>query len=63
MALYDPSTYCIVDRVGLSVEYIPFIFGAAQGNLVTGQRGLYFHWRNSAKPLFTTGGLQLCHQA
>jgi HK97 family phage major capsid protein len=63
MCLYDPTTFCIVDRVGLSVEYIPFIFGAAQGNLVTGQRGLYFHWRNSAKPLFTTGGLQLCHQA
>jgi HK97 family phage major capsid protein len=63
MCLYDPQTFCIVDRVGTSVEYIPFIFGAAQGNLVTGQRGLYFHKRSSAKPLITTGGLQLAHQA
>lgn len=61
MALYDPSTFCIVDRVGLSVEYIPFLFGAAQGNLVSGQRALYFHYRNSAKPLFTTGGLKLVY--
>jgi HK97 family phage major capsid protein len=62
-ALYNPQTFCIVDRVGTSVEYIPFIFGAAQGNLVTGQRGLYFHKRSSAKPLITTGGVRLTHQA
>jgi HK97 family phage major capsid protein len=62
-ALYNPQMFCIVDRVGTSVEYIPFIFGAGQGNLVTGQRGLYFHKRSSAKPLITTGGVRLTHQA
>ena len=62
-ALYDPAMFCIVDRVGTSVEYIPFIFGAAQGNLVTGQRGLYFHKRSSAKPLIVGGGIRLTHQA
>jgi HK97 family phage major capsid protein len=61
--LFDPQSYCIVDRVGMTVELIPFIFGAGQGNLVTGQRGLYFYWRNDARPLFTTGGMRLLHQA
>jgi hypothetical protein len=47
----------------MTMQPIPFIFGAAQGNLVTGQQGLYFHWRNDARPLFTTGGVRLLHQA
>ena len=47
----DFNYYKIVDRVGLSVETIPHIFGAAQGNLPTGQRGLYAYWRVGAKVL------------
>ena len=43
--------FLIVDRIGLNVELIPFLFGAAQGNLPTGQRGLYAYWRNSSKVL------------
>jgi HK97 family phage major capsid protein len=35
----------IVDRIGLSIELIPMLFGAAQGNLPVGQRGLYAWWR------------------
>lgn len=35
----------IVDRIGLSVELLPHLFGAAQGNLPLGQRGLYAWWR------------------
>jgi HK97 family phage major capsid protein len=41
--------YVIADRVGLNVEIIPHIFGAAQGNLPTGQRGLFAYWRVGAK--------------
>jgi predicted phage gp36 major capsid-like protein len=35
----------IIDRIGMAVEQIPFLFGAAQGNLPVGQRGLYMWWR------------------
>lgn len=35
----------IIDRVGGSVELIPHLFGAAQGNLPVGMRGLYYYWR------------------
>jgi HK97 family phage major capsid protein len=41
--------YVIVDRIGLNIETIPHIFGAAQGNLPTGQRGLFAYWRVGAK--------------
>lgn len=47
----DYNYYKIVDRIGLTVETIPHIFGAAQGNLPTGQRGLYAYWRVGAKVL------------
>jgi HK97 family phage major capsid protein len=41
--------YKIVDRIGMTVETIPHLFGASQGNLPTGQRGLYAYWRVGAK--------------
>jgi len=47
----DFGYYKIVDRVGLTIETIPHLFGAAQGNLPTGQRGLYAFWRVGAKVL------------
>jgi HK97 family phage major capsid protein/HK97 family phage prohead protease len=53
----DPSTFVIVDRVGMDVEFIPFIFGSGQGNMVTGQRALYAIWRNACGPLTVLGGL------
>jgi HK97 family phage major capsid protein len=43
--------FLIVDRIGMNIELIPFLFGAGQGNLPTGQRGLYAWWRNSSKVL------------
>jgi HK97 family phage major capsid protein len=50
IALYgDFSRYLIVDRVGLTVEVIPHLFGANQRP--TGQRGIYAYWRNGAKVL------------
>jgi HK97 family phage major capsid protein len=45
----DFSRYLIVDRVGLTVDVIPHLFGANQRP--TGQRGLYAYWRNGAKVL------------
>jgi HK97 family phage major capsid protein len=47
----DYSYYKIADRIGMQIEYIPFLFGASQGNLPTGQRGLYAYWRVGAKVL------------
>lgn len=45
----DFSRYKIVDRVGLTVEVIPHLFGSNQRP--TGQRGIYAYWRNGAKVL------------
>jgi HK97 family phage major capsid protein len=51
MVVGDFNYFLIVDRIGLHVELIPFLFGAGQGNLPTGQRGIYAWWRNSSKAL------------
>ncbi len=50
LTIGDFSQFAIVDRVGLSVELIPHLFGSV-GRLPTGQRGLYMYWRNSSKVL------------
>ena len=42
----DFRNYLIVDRVGMSVELVPHLFGA--NRRPTGQRGFYAFWRNSA---------------
>jgi HK97 family phage major capsid protein len=47
----DFSYFLVLDRLGMNIELIPFLFGAAQGNLPTGQRGLYAWWRNTSKVL------------
>jgi HK97 family phage major capsid protein len=47
----DFNYYKIVDRIGMNVEVIQHIFGAGQGNLPTGQRGLFAYWRVGAKVL------------
>jgi HK97 family phage major capsid protein len=44
----DFSNLVIVDRVGLSVEFIPLLTTSA---VPTGQRGLYMYWRNSTQVL------------
>jgi hypothetical protein len=54
--LGDPKSYIIVDRVGMDIEVIPHLFGAAQGNLPTGQRGLFAMWRNMAKAVNNDAG-------
>jgi HK97 family phage major capsid protein len=53
--LGDPSSFLVVDRVGMSVELIPHFLSAATG-YPTGQRMLYAIWRNTAKPINIDGG-------
>ena len=43
------AAFTIADRIGMTVELIPHLFGAAQGNLPTGQRGLFAYWRTGSK--------------
>jgi HK97 family phage major capsid protein len=49
--LGDFSQFIIVDSAGMDIEVIPHLFGAAQGNLPTGQRAIFALWRNNAKVL------------
>lgn len=50
LVLGDFKKFLIVDKIGMSVELIPHLFGTAN-NFPTGQRGLYAVWRNSSKVL------------
>lgn len=50
MVVGDFSYFLIVDRIGLTVELVPHIFGAAN-RFPVGMRGLYAYWRNSSKVL------------
>lgn len=56
----DFSQFVIVDRVGMSVELIPQVFGAAQRP--TGQRGIYALWMNGSKVL-VPGAFRVLKQA
>lgn len=49
LALGDFSKFLIVDRVGMSVDFVPHLFGATRRP--TGQRGLFSLWRNNSKVL------------
>ena len=50
LLLGDFSYYKIVDRIGMSLELIPQLFGAAN-RFPTGRRGLFGFWRNGGKAL------------
>jgi HK97 family phage major capsid protein len=43
--------FLIVDRVGMNIELVPTVFGAAQGNFPTGTRGYFAWWRNNSTVL------------
>lgn len=45
LAIGDPNYYLIVDRIGMTIEVIPQLFGTH--GRPTGQRGLYAYWRNT----------------
>jgi HK97 family phage major capsid protein len=47
----DFNYFLIVDRIGMNVELVPHLFGAAQGNLPSASRGLLAYWRNTSKVL------------
>lgn len=49
------NSYVIVDRIGMSVEFIPHLFHA-DGKLPIGRRGLYALWRNGAEIVNVDGG-------
>ena len=49
----DWNKYVIVDRIGLSVEFIPHLFATAN-NLPNGTRGWYAHWRVGADSIVDT---------
>jgi hypothetical protein len=57
MTLVNVNSYVIVDRIGLSVQFIPFIFNSSA--LATGQQALYFLYRNTAKPINVDAGRTL----
>jgi HK97 family phage major capsid protein len=42
--------FCIVDRIGAQVEFIPHLFGPTN-RLPTGQRGWYMYWRTGSDVL------------
>jgi len=44
----DWSHYVIADRVGMTVEFVPHLFGAATPGRPTGQRGWYAYYRVGA---------------
>lgn len=55
--LLAPNSYVIVERVGMSVQFIPFILNSSA--LATGQQALYFMWRNHAAPINVDAGRTL----
>jgi len=50
--LGDFSQFLIVDRIGLSTEFIPHMFNVAN-NLPSGERGIFAYWRVGSAALFT----------
>lgn len=50
LVLGDFRQFLIVDRIGMSVELVPHLFGA-NNRFPTGQRGIYARWRNTTKIL------------
>jgi len=47
LTIGDFSYFAIVDRVGMNAEVVPHLFGSSN-RYPTGQRGLYFWWRNTS---------------
>lgn len=43
------QAYCIVDRVGLTIQLIPQLLGSSLRP--SGQRGVFAYWRGGASPL------------
>lgn len=50
LTIGDFNQFAIVDRIGMSVEFIPHLFGGSN-RFPTGERGLFMYWRNSSQVL------------
>lgn len=57
MVIGDFSKFAIVDRLGMSLELVPHVFGSSQRP--TGQRGFYAWWRNNCKVLTSSAFVAL----
>jgi HK97 family phage major capsid protein len=57
-ALFNPNSYYIIERAGMSVEVIPHFLDATTG-YPTGERMIYAWWRNTAKPADVNAGRRL----
>ncbi len=57
--LADPSSYIIVDRIGMNVEVIPQMLNGATPSFPTLQRGVLCYWRNYAAPHTADAGRQV----
>ena len=55
----DPSSYIIVDRLGMNIERVDNIFDNAAGSRPLLQRGLLAHWRNTARRVNADAGRTL----
>jgi HK97 family phage major capsid protein len=44
----DFRRFLIVDKIGMSVEYIPHLFDPSSPGYPTGTRGLFAYWRNNS---------------
>jgi HK97 family phage major capsid protein len=53
----DFSGYCVADRIGMQVEFIPHLFSTSNGR-PTGQRGWYAYVRHGAG-LVNSGSLRI----
>jgi HK97 family phage major capsid protein/HK97 family phage prohead protease len=60
LLLGDFRQFLIVDRVGMTVDVVPHLFGANQRP--TGQRGLYAMWRNNSK-ILVDNAFRILHKA
>lgn len=60
LLLGDFENFLIVDRIGMTVDVIPHLFGA--NRRPTGQRGLYAFWRNNSKVL-VDNAFRVLHKA
>ena len=52
MIFGDFRYFLIVDRIGMTVEIVPHLFGATNQRPI-GSRGLLAYWRNTSRVLST----------
>lgn len=56
--LMNPRNYVILDRVGASIRVIQDVMDGATPSMPTGEIGIYYFWRGTARVLYVGGGRQ-----